>query len=92
MSCIEAITVSDVKLVLLRNRDILLLLYKYEGRDMFKKCCCHQRDTFLETNTKKTQLFCASHWGAITAVSYLDYFLVITVFWQVKLIENSDVL
>lgn len=63
MSCIEAITVSDVKLVLLRNSDILLLLYKYKGRDMFKKCCCyHQRDTFLETNTKKTQLFYASHW------------------------------
>lgn len=56
MSCIEAITVSDVKLVLLRNSDILLLLYKYEGRDMFKKCCCHQRDTFLETNTKKNTI------------------------------------
>lgn len=73
MSCIEAITVSDVKLVLLRNCDILLLLYKYEGRDMFKKCCYHQRDTFLEKNTI---ILCLTL-RARTAVSYLHYFLVI---------------
>lgn len=73
MSCIEAITVSDVKLVLLRNCDILLLLYKYEGRDMFKKCCYHQRDTFLEKNT----IILWFTLRARTAVSYLHYFLVI---------------